>query len=76
MLPWLLGYAGWSYGFVALTTGAIMVALAWRLYRAPAAATGPAAKRLFALSILYLFVLFATLLIEQSLVALVGRAFA
>ena len=29
--PWLLGYAGLSYGIVALATGAIMIALALRV---------------------------------------------
>ena len=39
--PWLLGYAGLAYGAVALLGGALMVALAWQLYRAPAAPTEP-----------------------------------
>ncbi len=44
-----------------------MVALAWQLYRAPEQAAEPAAKRLFGISILYLFVLFAALLVERAL---------
>ena len=70
--PWFLGYAGVAYGVTALVAGALMVAFAWRLRgerddeRAAAAA-----KRLFAFSILYLFVLFAVLLIEGGLL---GRA--
>jgi len=68
MSPWLLGYAGLAYGIVAIVGGALMVALAWQLLRALAgAAADSAAKRLFAFSILYLFVLFAVLLIEQIL---------
>ena len=49
-----------------------MVALAWRL-RSVRAAPPPngAAKRLFAFSILYLFVLFAALLVERA--ARLGR---
>jgi protoheme IX farnesyltransferase len=63
--PWLLGYAGAAYGAIALLGGALMVTWAWRLYRAPAALIEPPAKRLFAGSIVYLFVLFAALLVEH-----------
>ena len=71
--PWLLGYAGLAYGAVAVASGALMVALAWRLWRSPSERI---AKRLFAFSILYLFVLFAVLLIEHALGGLFGRTFA
>jgi len=64
--PWLLGYAGLAYGAVAVLGGASMVVLAWQLYRAPASAAESVAKRLFGISILYLFVLFAALLIERA----------
>jgi len=74
--PWLLGYAGLAYGAVALVAGAIMAALAWRLRVEPGSAGDQAAKHLFAYSILYLFVLFATLLVEQGLGGLFGRALA
>jgi protoheme IX farnesyltransferase len=65
--PWLLGCAGAGYGLVAIAGGALMVALSWRLRQAGggAAAEG-AAKRLFGYSILYLFVLFAALLVERA----------
>ena len=70
--PWLLGYAGAVYGLTALAAGALMVALAWRLRReGDGARTMQLARQLFAFSILYLFVLFAVLLIESGLV---GRA--
>jgi protoheme IX farnesyltransferase len=65
--PWLLGYAGLGYGAVALVGGLAMVALALQLYAVPAASAEPVAKRLFGISILYLFVLFAALLIERAL---------
>jgi heme o synthase len=70
--PWFLGYAGAAYGGTALIAGALMVAFAWRLRgeRDEERAAG-AAKRLFAFSILYLFTLFAVLLIEG---VLLGRA--
>jgi protoheme IX farnesyltransferase len=66
--PTLFGFAGFAYGAVALVCGAAMVALAWRVYRersGPAAPT--AAKRLFAFSLLYVFVLFAALLADHTL---------
>ena len=71
--PWLLGYAGPVYGFISIVTGALMVAFAWQLYRTPAEKT---AKKLFAFSILYLFLLFAVLLVEQGLGGMLGRVFA
>ena len=63
--PWLLGYAGWLYGAAALISGAVMLALAWQVYaeRRPA---DQASKQLFAFSILYLFLLFAVLLVERG----------
>jgi heme o synthase len=64
--PWLLGAAGLAYGAVAVYGGLLMVALAWRLYHAQGNGDA-AAKRLFGISILYLFVLFAVLLIEHVL---------
>jgi protoheme IX farnesyltransferase len=63
-LPWLLGYAGLGYGLISIAGGLAMIALSWQLYRSPGK---PAAKRLFGVSILYLFVLFATLLVERAL---------
>jgi protoheme IX farnesyltransferase len=75
--PWLLGYAGPAYGVVAAAAGALMVALAWQLWRAPNGPAGEtAAARLFAFSLLYLFLLFAALLTEQGLSGLFIRVFA
>jgi protoheme IX farnesyltransferase len=68
LTPTLLGYAGLVYGAVACLCGAVMLMLAWRVYRertGPAAAT--AAKQLFAFSLLYVFVLFAALLVDNAL---------
>ncbi len=79
--PWLLGFAGALYAAVSIGAGAIFVLLAWRVLRqAPAAqpaadaedglyapgASNRAARDLFAFSILYLFLLFASLLIEHG----------
>jgi protoheme IX farnesyltransferase len=61
LLPWALGFAGTVYGVVALISGAAFVVLAWQLRRA-SEANRPAAHRLFAFSIVYLFMLFAALL--------------
>ena len=70
--PWLLGYAGLLYGMVAFATGAVMIALALRVraerdgYRA--------SKKMFAFSILYLFLLFAMLLVDRMLAGLTSFA--
>ena len=67
-LPWILGFTGWLYGGAAVLGGALMIALSVRLFTAakkPAAEQ--AARQLFAFSILYLFVLFAVLLVEQGM---------
>jgi heme o synthase len=63
--PYVLGFAGALYGLTAAVTGVIMVALAWQVFceRRPAER---ASRRLFAFSILYLFLLFAVLLIERG----------
>ncbi len=65
LAPWPLGYFSAIYGVVSLILGGWMFALSVNVYRHR---TGPealrAARRLFAFSILYLFALFATLLVE------------
>jgi protoheme IX farnesyltransferase len=66
--PWLLGYTGVVYGLTAVAGGAAMVVLASRIIVLGDGAGGIlAAKRLFAVSILYLFVLFAVLLLDSGL---------
>jgi protoheme IX farnesyltransferase len=84
--PWLLGYAGALYGIVAVVGGAAMVALAVRIYRdrTPVPAQGmtaddavrqvyAACRQMFAFSILYLFLLFAMLLVDQYIGPLFGH---
>jgi protoheme IX farnesyltransferase len=84
--PWLLGYAGALYGIVAVVGGAAMVALAVRIYRdrAPVRERGMTAdgapkqayadcRQMFAFSILYLFLLFAMLLVDQFIGPLFGH---
>jgi len=65
LLPWALGFASAIYGATAAVWGAVFVALALRLARSRDADRRPA-HRLFAFSILYLSVLFATLLIGRG----------
>ena len=66
--PYLFGYAGLIYGVIAAVGGVVMVVLALRLKRATAdLAAHAAAKRLFSFSILYLFCLFAALLVDHFL---------
>ena len=65
--PWLLGYAGALYGIAAMVTGAAMIALALRL-RGEASgreSRHSASRQMFAFSILYLFLLFAVLLVDR-----------
>ena len=70
--PWVLGFAGPLYGLTAAAAGAIMMVLAWQVFceRRPAER---ASKQLFAFSILYLFLLFAVLLIERGWGGLLAR---
>jgi heme o synthase len=66
--PWLLGYSGAFYGVTASVAGAAMIAHAVRIIAAGDRVEGVlAAKRLFGVSIVYLFVLFAALLIDHWL---------
>jgi protoheme IX farnesyltransferase len=75
--PWLAGYADAIYAAVALALGGAMVAMAWRLkVERSAERAARFAKRLFGFSILYLFVLFAVLLIEGVWGGLLGHAVA
>ena len=68
LVPWWLGLAGVIYGVSALVLGAVFLALsAWVGLRRSSGAedTMKPEKRLFAYSILYLFVLFAMLVVDH-----------
>ena len=66
--PAFIGFAGGLYVLVAITLGAIFLALALAVYRTREGRDADrAAKQLFAFSILYLFGLFAMLLIERGM---------
>jgi len=70
--PWPLGFAGALYGATAVITGGIMVLLAAQVLseRRP---VERASKQLFAFSILYLFLLFAVLLVDRGWGGLLAR---
>ncbi|HEY6025012.1 MAG TPA: heme o synthase [Pseudolabrys sp.] len=70
--PWLLGYAGALYGATAAGAGSIMIALGWQVLRERPPAES-ASRKLFAFSILYLFLLFAVLLVERGWGGLIAR---
>ena len=70
--PWAFGYTGALYGVTALVTGAIMVMLGWQVFRESRPAER-ASRNLFAFSILYLFLLFAVLLVERGWGGLIAR---
>jgi heme o synthase len=65
LLPWALGFAGAVYGVTAAAAGALFVGLALQLREADKS-DRRAAHRLFGFSIVYLFVLFAALLIDNG----------
>ena len=62
--PALLGFSGIAYGAFAAVLGVLFLLLAWQVFRRRGAAGETAAKRLFGFSVLYLFLLFAALLVE------------
>jgi protoheme IX farnesyltransferase len=64
-LPWVLGFAGTIYGAIATICGALFLLLARRL-NGSVEADRRAAHRLFVFSIVYLFALFAALLVDHG----------
>jgi len=69
LAPWLLGYAGLLYGIVAVAAGVFLALLAYRVWAAPEGRPADlAARRLFGFSILYLFALFAGLLVDRAFI--------
>jgi protoheme IX farnesyltransferase len=73
VVPAVIGLGGITYGIASTVLGAMFLALALRLWRAEGEAEQiRVAKRLFAFSILYLFGLFAVLLVERVAAGLTG----
>ncbi len=71
--PVLFGYAGYLYLAVASLSGGVMLVYAWRVYaRREGEAARKAAFELFGISILYLFAVFAALLVERIAVTVFG----
>jgi len=66
--PWPLGYAGWIYGAASVALNAVFLLLAVAVFanKASEPAGMKPEKRLFAFSILYLFALFAALVIDAK----------
>jgi protoheme IX farnesyltransferase len=70
--PWPLGYAGALYGTVSVVTGLGMLVLAVQVFR-ERRPVERACRNLFAFSILYLFLLFAVLMVERGWGGLIAR---
>src|SRR5262245_14801391 len=70
--PWPLGYTGAIYGVTAIVSGAIMLMLGWQVLR-ERPPEERASRNLFAFSILYLFLLFAVLLVDRGWGGLIAR---
>ena len=62
--PWFIGMASTLYAGLASAAGALFVYLSWQLFRSGDHAV---ARRLFAFSILYLFVLFLALVADRAI---------
>src|SRR5215831_17526869 len=72
LAPWLFGYTGALYGATAIAAGAIMLGLGCQVLRERLPAER-ASRNLFAFSVLYLFLLFAVLLVERGWGGLIAR---
>jgi protoheme IX farnesyltransferase len=69
VVPALLGQASIAYGVIAALSGLFMLHLAIKVWRAPdAQAADRDCKKLFGYSILYLFLLFGVIVIENTIV--------
>ncbi|MEE8534541.1 MAG: heme o synthase [Kiloniellales bacterium] len=63
MVPALLGTVGLLYGAVAFVLGGLFAGQAWRVW---VERSERSARQMFALSILYLFILFAVLILDRA----------
>lgn len=69
LAPFALGMAGWLYAAAAASLGALMLWRAVQVFAERDEAKEPAARRLFAVTIFYLFALFAALIVERAVAA-------
>ena len=67
LAPWALGLAGRLYGYAALALGVVFLGMAMRVHanRAQEPAQMQPEKQLFAYSIVYLFLLFAAVVVDR-----------
>ncbi len=71
--PYAIGLGGIAYAVASVVLGAVFLALAYKVFQTREGRDADAAaKRLFAFSILYLFLLFAVLLVEHAAARLWG----
>ena len=76
VLPFAMGFASVVYGVIAIAGGAGMIWYSWRVLRdTEGAAARKSAMSLFGFSILYLFALFLTIVIENGPAQMLARAF-
>ena len=67
LAPWPMGVGGRLFGASAIAGGLWMIHLAWRVFRIrEGAPANRAAMQMFGFSILYLFLLFAALVVEHG----------
>ena len=66
LLPWVLGLVGALYGIVATLLGLLLIICALRLRREPEEAGDRAARQMFGFSVLYLFLLFALMIVDRA----------
>lgn len=69
VLPWIMGFAGVTYGVVSTLLGLAFLYYAWRLWAAESqTAMIAAARKLFRFSLIYLSGVFAVLLLEALVI--------
>ena len=66
VVPFAIGLAGPVYLAVAVVMGGLLVVSAWRVLREPDEARDRAARQMFGFSILYLFMVFAMLILDAG----------
>jgi protoheme IX farnesyltransferase len=73
LVPTVMGFAGLAYAAVALVLGLGFVRAAWAVYRVRTGGEArKAAGKLFGFSIVYLFALFAALMVEHIVLKVLG----
>jgi heme o synthase len=73
VVPWAMGFAGIAYGLASIVMGAAFLYFAVKVWRVTEGRDGDkAAKQLFWFSILYLYLLFAVLLVESTVLKFIA----